>query len=73
MIADTEPELHAMAKTIGLKREWFQLQSTPHYDVSQSKRKLAIEHGALEISDRDLIELIRRLRKVNLCPQNIHP
>lgn len=46
--ADTLSELHAMADKLGLKRAWFQGKgSVPHYDVSDSKRKLAIEFGAI--------------------------
>lgn len=59
MIADTDDELHAMAQTIGLKREWFQVQSIPHYDVCQSKRKLAINRGAVQISRRELVQIVR--------------
>ena len=32
MLADTLEELHAMADLIGIKRKWFQNESTPHYD-----------------------------------------
>lgn len=48
MTADDVDELHAMAATIGLKRTWFQSQSnTPHYDLTASKRALALKHGAV--------------------------
>jgi hypothetical protein len=63
MLADTDTELHAMAKRIGLKREWFQPRSTPHYDVSQSARQRAIACGAKEIGNRELVQLIRRMRR----------
>lgn len=63
MLADTLDELHAMAKTIGMKREWFQPVSTPHYDLSQEKRKLAIKHGAIEIDARKTVEIIRKYRE----------
>ena len=43
MLADSLDELHAMASKIGLKREWFQPKSTPHYDVSLTKRKQALD------------------------------
>jgi len=47
MYADTIEELHKMADTIGLKREWFQdKKRVPHYDVTLSKRALAIQNGA---------------------------
>lgn len=62
MMADTLPELHAMAEAIGLKREWFQPKSSPHYDLCQSKRALAITKGAIEVSPREMVELIRKQR-----------
>lgn len=63
MLADTEDELHHMAQRIGLKREWFQNHGTPHYDVCQAKRKQAVVCGAVEIGRRDLVALIRKLRR----------
>lgn len=49
MIADTEAELHAMADRIGITRKWYQHN---HYDIAQSKRRLAVIAGAVEISWR---------------------
>lgn len=46
MVADTFPELHAMADAIGLSRGWFQ---GDHYDVSMTMRKEAVKAGAVEI------------------------
>jgi hypothetical protein len=51
--ADTTPEnlqeLHEVALAIGLKRSYFQnRKGFPHYDLVPSKRKLAIERGAIE-------------------------
>ena len=51
MIADTEEELHAMADTIGVARRWYQ---GDHYDISKSKRALAVKAGAIEITKRQL-------------------
>ena len=62
MVADSLDELHDMARKIGLKREWFQDHETPHYDLCQSKRRLAISLGAVEIDNRKLVELIRSWR-----------
>ena len=62
MMADTEEELHAMAARIGLKREWFQPKSSPHYDVSKEKRALAVKYGAKEVNRRELVAVIQRLR-----------
>ncbi len=49
MTADTLEELHAMAEKIGMKREWFQEKSVPHYDLVESRRNRAIECGAVFI------------------------
>lgn len=67
MMADTEEELHAMAARIGLKREWFQPQSSPHYDVSKEKRALAVKYGAKEVNRRELVVVIQRLRSERLA------
>ena len=63
MIADTEEELHGMARAVGLKREWFQKTSFPHYDLSKSRRKTAVKLGAKEVTRRELVVIIRRLRR----------
>jgi len=65
MMADSLSELHAMASAIGLKREWFQEGSTPHYDICQAKRRLAILHGAVEADRAKVVELIRHWRQQN--------
>jgi hypothetical protein len=55
MIADTLDELNAMADRIGLKRSWLQQKSgQPHYDLTESKRRLAVANGAVEITWREL-------------------
>ncbi len=56
-------ELHDMAQAIGMKREWFQDGSTPHYDVSMTRRKDAVERGATEVTTRKLVIIIREWRK----------
>jgi len=63
MVADTLEELHEMADKIGLKRTWFQPYSSPHYDISQSKRSLAVAEGAIEIDMRQLARLLRKWRE----------
>jgi hypothetical protein len=50
-------ELHSMAKSLGLKRSWFQDGRMPHYDLVESKRVLAIKKGAIEVTG---IELARK-------------
>ncbi len=62
MLADSIDELHAMAKSLGLRRSWYQPGSTPHYDVSKGKRSLAIELGAIEVTKHELVVVIKRIR-----------
>jgi 2'-5' RNA ligase len=62
MWADTEEELHNTAKRIGLRKHWFQKKGiVPHYDLVESKRRLAIIDGAKELSLKDYVrEAIKR-------------
>lgn len=48
LMSDSIDELHAMADKIGLKREWFQVSKSgiPHYDITPSRRALAVKAGA---------------------------
>jgi len=65
MIADTDDELHAMADRIGVSRRWWQSPekaSGSHYDIALSKRKLAVDHGAIEIDMRQLATMNLRRR-----------
>lgn len=63
MLADTPEELHEMADAIGVSRKWFQPLSSPHYDICQRKRQLAIEAGALVVGRREVVEIVRRIRQ----------
>lgn len=63
LLADTLTELHDFAKRLGLKREWFQSQGTPHYDLTAGRRVKAIGLGARQIGMRETVEIIRELRK----------
>jgi hypothetical protein len=54
MIADTDEELHTMAQQIGVARRWFQ---GDHYDITKSKRALAVKLGAVEIDRRTLASM----------------
>jgi hypothetical protein len=67
LLADSLEELHAMADTIGVKRRWFQPKSTPHYDICQEKKQLALAAGALEIDRHTVVGLIRRYRAARLA------
>lgn len=58
MIADTHGELVAMADRIGVARKWLQQAGNhgEHFDICQSKRRIAVQHGAVEIPLRELAE-----------------
>ena len=64
-MADTDEELHAMAAKIGVARRWHQKPGTPqsHYDICLSKRRLAVQFGAQEITQRETGMIVRRKRK----------
>ena len=62
MLADTLPELFAMADRIGLRRAWFQPLSSPHFDLSKAKRAEAVAAGAIEVDRRELAAILRRQR-----------
>lgn len=51
MVAETDRELRDMAAKIGVNQRWHQ---GDHFDICQSKRALAIKHGAVEITQRQL-------------------
>jgi len=64
MLADTDEELHAMADVIGVARRWHQKANTPqsHYDICLSKRRLAVQAGAVEVTMRDIGLLVQKKR-----------
>ena len=52
-------ELHRFALSLGLRTAWFQPGRWPHYDLTASKRDLAIRQGAVPV---DTKVYIRRLK-----------
>lgn len=64
MMADTSAELLAMADRIGVARRWLQCAGTEreHFDLSNAARRRAIAAGAVVVSSRDLVGVIRRKR-----------
>lgn len=54
LIADTDEELHAMAARIGVGRQHHQTAGGSHYDISLTKRALAVAAGAVEITRHQL-------------------
>ncbi|MCC7173269.1 MAG: DUF4031 domain-containing protein [Planctomycetes bacterium] len=62
MLADTDEELHAMADRVGVARRWHQAPPAhdSHYDIATSKRRLAVQHGAVPITFRQAAAMNRR-------------
>jgi hypothetical protein len=62
MFAESIAELHEMAKRIGMRKEWFQPLSFPHYDVAKGRRAAALRLGAVEVDRRQGAAIRKRLR-----------
>ncbi len=58
VMADSEMELELFARTIGLRKDW---KHGDHYDISVHKRGLALAAGAMQVSDRWLVNLRKKL------------
>lgn len=58
---DTAELLH-MADLIGVHRKWLQDPGTyrAHFDISKAKRALAVQEGAVQITQMEMGRLIRR-------------
>lgn len=67
LMADTLPELHALAARLGIPRHAFQDKASgAHYDIDAALRGQAILLGAVAISrhqDRDLVRAVIRNAK----------
>jgi hypothetical protein len=68
MMADSREELDAMADAIGVARRWVQHEGKPseHYDICKSKRQKALQLGAIAITRRDLVSMLRAKRAAHL-------
>jgi hypothetical protein len=62
LFADDLDELHAFAKSIGIKREWFQDKRLPHYDLNATRRLVAVRRGAMELGRRAATEKWAEIR-----------
>ncbi len=72
LMADTLPELHAMAQQLGIPRRAFQNRpSGVHYDVPAPLREQAIARGVQAISrhaDRDLLRRVIANARAQYAP-----
>lgn len=74
LVADTTEELLAMVDKIGVQRKWIQHPGTyrEHFDIAQSKRALAIKHGAVPITFRQCgcMEISKKYLGFLGCPDD---
>lgn len=59
LFADTDAELMEFARRLGLKPEY---KHNEHFDVSETKRDLALELGAKPISYREMAMMVCKKR-----------
>lgn len=66
-------ELHAVALRIGMKREWFQPHRiAPHYDLTPSRRLIAVELGVIEVTRRQARDIWRARRELTQAGPDAH-
>jgi hypothetical protein len=58
-------DLHAFAEAIGMQVRWFQRHAAwrPHYDLTAKTRAAALAAGAVEVTGRRLIEILRERKR----------
>lgn len=55
--------LHLFAQAIGLKRAWFQDRpGFPHYDLSPSRRMMAVRNGAQQVTEKQMVAIVQAAR-----------
>jgi hypothetical protein len=63
MIADSVRELKAFAIAIGMREEWFQPKSSPHFDLTEELRTRAVAAGGIELDRRAFVRKLQELRE----------
>jgi len=58
-------ELHLFSENLGMRREWFQRRSIPHYDLTGERYDLALTRGAELVSSRELVRRAVRWDRPN--------
>ena len=67
LIADSVEELIAFAVSMGMRPEWYQPKSSPHFDLTAEGRAIAVSAGAIELDNRELVAKLRELRAKRLA------
>ena len=63
MIGDSIRELKTFAVSIGMREEWFQPKSSPHFDLTEELRARAVAAGAKELGRREFVAKLQQLRQ----------
>ena len=65
LIADRRSELFTLTELLGIQGKWVQQALTPeeHFDICLSKRRAAVAAGAIEITQRALLQKCRDRRQ----------
>jgi len=71
LIADSVEELMTFAIAMGMRPEWFQPRSSPHFDLTSEGRSIAVKNGALEMNNREFVTKIRELRGRRLAGEPV--
>lgn len=67
LFADSDDELHRFAAKIGLQRSWFQKHKRlNHYDLTWGKRKMALQDGAIAVTDKQMVGMFSKPEGVQL-------
>lgn len=60
MVGTTKSELDAFAVSIGVKSHfWHAHKTMPHYDITSEQCIIAISHGAVQVSSREIVQLAK--------------
>ncbi len=62
LIGDSVEELVTFAVNLGMKREWYQPKSSPHFDLNAQGREIAVANGAFELDNRAMAMKLREIR-----------
>lgn len=52
-------ELHAFAERVNIKRCWYHNRRFPHYDITEPQRLAAIEAGAIPVTSKQLVKILK--------------
>ena len=63
LVADSFSELVGFSQKLGLSYSWLQNENYPHFDLTEGMRIKAVKMGAIEITDKELVDLIRKDKK----------